>query len=215
MHGVAVTVYCRPVAGPTDSAPERVFTLPNLLTLSRLPLAALVWVAPGEPRLVIPVMVAAAITDVLDGRFARAIRGYRERHGRPVGNLAEAGAIGAWLDPLCDKTFVLSVVAAVFVATSPPLWVVGLIGAREIVVVPLAVGYRAVPGLRQRMRFDFRAGPLGKLATVTQFVAVGALLLAPAWSRELAWAAGVSGALAALVYLRRALRGRSRESARM
>jgi cardiolipin synthase len=185
---------------------ERVVTVPNLLTLSRLPLAGVVWVDPGDPALVIPLLAIAAVTDILDGRVARAIRARRRRRGKESGNLAEAGAIGAWLDPLCDKVFVLSVLVGIYVGCAPPTGVVLLTGLREIILVPLALGYRLVPGLREQIRFDFRAGPIGKLATVTQFATAAAVLLALPVMWPLAWLAGATGLAAAVAYLRRAVR---------
>ena len=184
---------------------ERVFTMPNALTLSRLPMAAALWLAPERFELVVPLMVAAALTDVLDGRFARAIRAHRERRGEDPGALAGKGGIGAWLDPLCDKTFVLSLLAAIYVTFHPAWWIVLLIATRELFLVPLALFYRFHPTLRARLRFDFRAGLLGKAATVAQFGAVAAILIEPRWTVGFAVAAGVLGFAATIVYLRRAL----------
>jgi phosphatidylglycerophosphate synthase len=92
---------------------EPIFSLPNLLTLSRLPMAALVWlVAPWAWALGL-LMATAALSDMLDGWFARRMRARRKAHGLPTRGLGEKGGRGAWLDPLCDKAFVISVVAAV------------------------------------------------------------------------------------------------------
>ena len=46
-------------------------TLPNLLTLVRIPLAALIWLAPTNPAWLLGLMVGAAVSDFLDGWFAR------------------------------------------------------------------------------------------------------------------------------------------------
>jgi len=183
---------------------DRIFTLPNALTLSRLPMAAALWLAPASVALVVPLMIGAALTDVLDGRFARAVRARRERRGEDPGLLAGKGGIGAWLDPLCDKVFVLSLLAAIYVANRPEWWVVGLIAAREVFLVPLVLFYRFHAGLRARLRFDFRAGWLGKAATVSQFAAVAAMLAAPQWTVGFAVAAGVLGLGATVAYVRRA-----------
>lgn len=185
---------------------ERVFTLPNALTLSRLPMAAAVWIAPTHAPSMIALMIAAAVTDVLDGRFARAIRRRRLERGEDPGRLADKGGVGAWLDPVCDKTFVLSLLLAVYVARQPAWWVVPAIATRELFLVPMALGYRLVPGLRARMRFDFRAGWTGKLATVAQFVAVAALIAAPDAAGALAVVAAVVGFAAFVHYAVRAAR---------
>ncbi len=174
--------------------------LPNLLTLSRLPLAGLVWVAPGTPVWVLGCMAAAGLTDVLDGWAAR-----RTRHDTPAA-AAEARATGAWLDPLCDKTFILSCLVAVWVARQPPLLLLPLIASREILQAPLIVAYHLLPGLRHHRRYEFRAALLGKLTTTVQFLAVAAILFAHPWMWPIAISAALTGALAAGVYVARAVR---------
>src|SRR4051794_1401386 len=86
-------------------------SLPNLLSLSRLPLGGIFWVAlgPGNPRppparavAALGVMSVAAVTDVLDGYIAR-------RRG------ADLAGAGSWLDPVCDKLFIGAVLAALHI----------------------------------------------------------------------------------------------------
>lgn len=168
--------------------------LPLLLTLSRIPLAALVWVAPGNPGFVLGLMALAGVTDALDGFLARR---FKRRAGTP--DLRDAGA---WLDPLCDKVFILSALAAVAGAAQAPLWCLPLIAARELLQIPIFAWLKGRGILR---RYDFRAAAVGKLVTVIQFAAVGALLLREPAALPLAVAAGVAGAAAALYYGRRAV----------
>ena len=52
-----------------------------------------------------------------------------------------------------------------------------LIVARELIQLPMSLVYRAIPTLRSWLRYDFRASVLGKAATITQFFAVGALVV--------------------------------------
>lgn len=185
---------------------DRLLTLPNALTLSRIPLAGALWIDPGSKFVLLAITVAAAVTDILDGRIARAERRRAARRGECSNRVAAQGGIGSWLDPLCDKTFLVSMLAAVYVTERPPLWMLVAIGAREIIVVPLAAAYRLWPAVRKRLHFDFRASSAGKLGTVTQFAAVGAILLASPTAPALALAAGVVGVVAALTYLRSAAR---------
>lgn len=156
---------------------------PNALTLSRLVLAGLVWLAVSEPGVLLGLMITAAVTDVLDGWLAR--------------RLGREGGAGAWLDPLCDKVFVLSALAAVWVARRPPAWLLPVIGAREILQV------LAWAALRGRVRFDFRAARIGKAATVLQFAAVGTILLGLPGVAPWSLAAGVAGTAAAVYYVLR------------
>ncbi len=193
-------------ANSANDAQEPLLSLPNLLTLVRVPLALLSWLVAPWPWALIGVMVAAGISDVLDGWFARRMRDRRRRQGKPLRLLGEKGGRGAWLDPVVDKVFVVSTLAAVVVFYAPPWWWLPLIAARECVQLPLVAGFKLVPGIANRLRFDFRAGPLGKLATVAQFLAVWAFVLdASSWF-AFALAAGAIGFVAALDYVRRAFK---------
>jgi cardiolipin synthase len=175
---------------------ERFLTLPNALSLSRLPLGGLFWfaLARGPVRAELPfgVLAAAAITDVLDGWIAR------RRGINPAG-------MGSWLDPICDKVFVASVLAALYVQRRPPLPLLALIVTRELLQLPMALVYRTSATLRRWLRYDFRASLLGKSATVVQFLAVSAIILDAEAAWRLAVMAFVLGLLALADYIRRAI----------
>ena len=96
--------------------------MPNLLSLSRLPLGGVFWVALGPDAkralLALGVMALAAGTDVLDGTIAR-------RRG-----VSTAGD-GSWLDPICDKLFVGAVLAALHFERGVRWWLLAVIVARS------------------------------------------------------------------------------------
>jgi phosphatidylglycerophosphate synthase len=182
------------------------FTAPNLLSLSRLPLGWLFWVVLGETpergALALGVMALAALTDVLDGTLAR-------RRG------ADTSGTGSWLDPICDKLFVGAVLAGLHFERGVPLWLLAIIVLRELLQLPMVVVYRVSPTLRQWLRYDFRASPLGKAATVLQFAAIAALVLGNIPAKPLAFCASALGVIALGDYVRRAIaigRGRLHES---
>jgi cardiolipin synthase len=171
------------------------FTLPNLLSLARLPLGWLFWIAlgttPAHAVRALGVMALAAGTDVLDGAVAR-------RRGVDV-----AGA-GSWLDPICDKLFVAAVLASLHFERGVSLGILALIVARELLQLPMVIVYRASPTLRRWLRYDFRASLLGKAATVAQFLAIAALMLG--WpARGLALLVFALGVTALGDYVRRAV----------
>lgn len=187
-----------------EAAPLPFFTLPNLLSLARLPLGGLFWVALGPTTAhagaAFGVMAAAAATDVLDGTLAR----------RRGGDLA---GVGSWLDPICDKLFVGAVLAALHVERGVPLGLLALVVARELLQLPLSLVYHAVPTLRRWLRYDFRASILGKAATIAQFLAIAALVAGfpPRLPVYLAFGLGI---LALIDYCRRAVEiGRARTAA--
>jgi cardiolipin synthase (CMP-forming) len=137
--------------------------IPNLISLSRLPLAvAFLLVSATAPRVII--IVAAGISDYLDGWWARH-RGPRTR-------------LGELLDPITDKLFVLTALAAfaVWEVISPAELLVLL--ARDLFVT---AGFLAVLALRLPIRP--RARFPGKLVTTLQIAAVLALTLLPGLAR--------------------------------
>jgi cardiolipin synthase len=181
----------------SPSATSKLFTLPNLLSLSRIPLGGLFWGAlslgPEHPVQPFAVLAAAGVTDVLDGYFAR-----RRYGSNPPG-------AGAWLDPFCDKVFVAAVLVSLYVQRRAPLTLMALVLARELLQLPMAVLYRLSETLRGWLRYDFRASVLGKAATVSQFAAVSALILDHRAAWPLAVLAFGIGLCALADYIRRAI----------
>ena len=177
------------------SSPFAFLTLPNLLSLARLPLGWLFWIAlgptPSHAVRALGVVAAAAVTDVLDGAVAR-------RRG------LDASGAGSWLDPICDKLFVAAVLASLHFERQVPFGILALIVARELLQLPMVIVYRASPTLRRWLRYDFRASVLGKAATVVQFLAIATLMLG--WpARALAVLAFALGVAALADYVRRAV----------
>jgi cardiolipin synthase len=162
-------------------------------------MAGLVWVRPLDPIYVLGLMALAGLSDVLDGWLERK---RRERLGLPLGG----ESIGAWLDPVCDKVFILSVLVAITAAHALPWWIIPLIALREILQTLIVAATKLLPPLRQRLRPRFRANILGKLTTVVQFVTIGAILLNRPGAIPLAFATALLGLIAAAIYVRRALR---------
>jgi cardiolipin synthase (CMP-forming) len=175
--------------------------LAHALTLSRLVLAGLFWTVVDRPWWALGVLALSGLTDVVDGQVARLASRGRARAGLPP-----PAPLGEWLDPLCDKTFVVSVLLALRSGPGLPLPLLLLIATREIILIPLAALYRFTPWLRARMRYRFRAGALGKAATVAQFLAVTLVLFRDARAPVAAIAASAIGAAAALAYIVRGVR---------
>ncbi|MBI4351219.1 MAG: CDP-alcohol phosphatidyltransferase family protein [Elusimicrobia bacterium] len=184
--------------------PEPFFTAPNLLTLSRVPLAALVWLRPANAVYIISLMVAAGATDVLDGWLERrALR--REGLGEE-----SPPAAGMWLDPVCDKLFAFSVIAAVIVTRRPPVYLILLLVAREIVQTLITLTWKLAPAVRARLRPEFQASLTGKAATVFQFLTIAAILTAHPWQLPLAAATGALGLTAIAFYILRSWKAADR-----
>ena len=187
---------------------DRGFILPNLLSLSRIPLAGLLWVMPAEPVWVLSLMAVAGITDVLDGWFARRWRAERWKNRDP-GAFAASVARGEVIDGFADKVFVVSAVAVLAFVLRPPTWTLLSLVSRELLFVPMMVVYRAIPE-RLRARVDFTAGVPGKGATLAQFLALVLGFLSHPLYEEAALGAGLLGVIAVIYYLVRIVR-RERE----
>jgi phosphatidylglycerophosphate synthase len=169
--------------------------LAHALTLSRLPIALALWAAYGDRARSLALVVLAALTDAADGNVARWMK--RRGHTRPD--------IGGWLDPLVDKLFVAIVLALVWIRAGEWLVVV-LVGARELLFVPLTALYAA----RRPELGELHADPIGKAATIAQFVALAAVLAAPAWALPVAVVAAALGLAAVAHYAARVLRAARR-----
>ncbi len=172
--------------------------LAHALTLSRIPIAIALWSTYGDPARSLALVVLAALTDAADGNVARWMQ--RRGHTRP--------AIGGWLDPVVDKLFVAIVLALVWFRAGEPL-VVLLVGARELLFVPIAALYAA----RRPALGELHADPIGKAATIAQFTALAAIFAAPALALPAAAVAAALGLAAAVHYAARVVRGERRRTA--
>ena len=164
----------------------------HVLTLSRVPIAIALWWAWGDPAIAAGLVALAAVTDAADGRVAR----WAKRRGPAAGRGWTGPDIGGWLDPAIDKLFVLIVLAAVWAHTHQ-LAVIALIGARELVLVPLIAVYLA----RRLPHRPLQADVLGKIATVAQFIALCVIAVAPAFALPVAAVVAVLGLAAAGHYV--------------
>ena len=153
----------------------RINTLPNWLTLARilaLPVLILLTLSPGRGLGIAAAVLfsGAAITDLLDGYFARR-----------TGQVSELGKL---LDPIADKILVSTALIMLVHLERVPAWMVALIISREFAVS----GLRAYAGTRNIV---IAAAFTGKLKTTLQILAVIALLVnEPLWGfpfREVGW----------------------------
>jgi cardiolipin synthase len=137
------------------------FSLPNVVSMSRLVLAA-GFVGARGPEERLALIGAASITDFLDGWLAR--------------RRNSATRWGALIDPIADRVFVLAAVLAFWAADDLSLAQCFILLSRDVMT---AIGFgvaRAVPWLRP---VEFKARDLGKLVTVFQLATFALVLAAP------------------------------------
>jgi CDP-diacylglycerol--glycerol-3-phosphate 3-phosphatidyltransferase len=153
--------YSAPATPPAASS--TFWNLPNSITALRaavVPVLLLHPFFPGQTGSTVMawIFIAAAVSDLVDGWLAR--RGQQVTH------------IGVLLDPLADKLLVSTALIVLLAMGRIPLWatwmVVTIVG-RELAVT----GLRGIASAGGQI---VGASSLGKLKTVTQNIAVGALL---------------------------------------
>jgi CDP-diacylglycerol--glycerol-3-phosphate 3-phosphatidyltransferase len=150
--------------------------LPNFLTLLRIlavpvVVVALVGETPNGDALAAAVFALAALTDGLDGYFAR--------------SRDSVTSFGKLMDPIADKLLIIAALVSLVSLDRLQAWVAMVIIAREVAVTAM----RAVAAERGVV---IAASWLGKLKTVLQIGAVFALIAAnpaPAWVDALVYVA--------------------------
>lgn len=142
---------------------RRLMSLPNSLTLLRIFFVPLLVVllltnAQNMDLWAVGVFLAAAITDLLDGYFAR-----RQR---------QISRLGMLLDPIADKLLVSSAFISLVALHLVPAWIVVIIIGRELAVS----GLRAIASAEG---FVIPASELGKTKMVFEVVAITVIALVP------------------------------------
>jgi CDP-diacylglycerol--glycerol-3-phosphate 3-phosphatidyltransferase len=165
---------------------------PGLLSLARVALAVAFPLLVEHTAWAIVVLVLAGLTDVLDGYCAR--------------RFGQVTPTGAALDPITDKTFVLTVAVTLVWSGHLSLVSVLLLSTREFLELPLVVWFAMSPKARSARAEKPAANAFGKLATALQFAAVVSTLLGWSIADTSIAATAMVGVLAALSYWVRALR---------
>jgi cardiolipin synthase len=155
------------------AARARLRALPNILSLSRVVLAA-AFVAYKSVDARLGLVAVAGATDFLDGYIARWAK--------------VTTRWGALIDPIADRVFALVAVSAFLFDGA--LSTVGyfVMISRDLMT---AVGFlvaRMIPWLKP---VEFKARFSGKLVTVLQLVTFVALLEFPEWITPLLWVVGI------------------------
>jgi cardiolipin synthase (CMP-forming) len=159
---------------------DRVFTLPNALSLLRLfmvPVVVALLLA-GSDGLAAAFFVLAAATDFLDGRLARR---------------AGPTRLGRILDPVADRLMLSSVAVVLAFRGVLPFWAVAVLVGRDL----LALAGRLVVGSK------IGVNRVGKAATAVLMGAVALVVIRPGVVGEVIFYAGFGlSIVAGLMYVR-------------
>jgi CDP-diacylglycerol---glycerol-3-phosphate 3-phosphatidyltransferase len=185
-----------PLSATVTTAPRRFWNVPNTLTVSRLVLALCVFASIANEWYywALGIFAIAAVTDALDGYFARLLK--------------QDTPLGRQLDPLVDKVIVSGCyiyLATNYQETGVMPWMVTAIVVRELLI----------QGLRSHLEGRgqaFGAKMAGKLKTVFQCLSICLVLLCLAllpskppilwWTRDgLTWLAVILTIYSGLSYV--------------
>lgn len=182
-NGPSAAASARPGAGGHATAdgnalPDRVWTLPNALSVLRLlgvPLFLWLLLGPQADAWAVVVLMVSGVTDWADGKLARA--------------LGQSSRLGALLDPAADRLYIVATLVAFVLRDVVPLWLVAVLVGRELVlgVALLVLRAHGYPPLQVHY--------LGKAATFILLYAFPLLLLADGDGWLAAVAAPVAWAL--------------------
>lgn len=134
--------------------------LPNLLTLLRLFLVPVLFYAlmEGLHGWALAIFLLAGMSDGLDGWIARRFH--------------QQTRLGAILDPIADKTLVVTAVITLTWLGYLPLWLTIAIISRDILIVGGAIGYQLLIGA-----LDVKPTRLSKVNTAAQFALIVIVLM--------------------------------------
>lgn len=145
--------------------------IPNLLTLLRILLVpVVVWaIAQRQMEIALAAFVVAGITDAVDGYIAKHFNQQTE--------------LGAYLDPLADKTLIVSIYLSLAIFGFIPPWVAILVVSRDIMIVGAVV-------LSTLMERPLTIQPLlvSKANTAAQIIFAALVLAAKGLKLDLDWA---------------------------
>lgn len=162
---------------------QPIFTLANQLTLLRLlliPFFALA-ILGGNYGWGLGLLVAAGLTDFLDGLLAR--------------RLEQRTPLGATLDPIADKLLLSTAFIVLAVGGAVPWWLSILVLSRDFLILAVALAIIIGSGFR-----SFRPSLYGKACTTVQILTVLVVVLV-----EVLPAAGLLGVKYFLLWLTAAL----------
>jgi cardiolipin synthase (CMP-forming) len=146
--------------GGGRTIPDRVLTIPNILSFVRLlgvPLFLWLVLGPHADGWALVVLLVSGVTDYLDGKLAR--------------SLNQTTRLGQVLDPVADRLYILAVVIGLAMRDIIPWWLAVALPMRDVLLWGL------VPFLRTRGYSALPVHFLGKAATANLLYAFPLLLL--------------------------------------
>jgi cardiolipin synthase len=148
---------------PEEQVGDELLTIPNLLSFARIALIPvfLGFLLTGQDGLALGTLVAAAITDFLDGFLAR--------------RLHQVTRLGRLLDPIADRLMILTATLGLMYRGFLPVWLVLVVLARDVLLLGLGVV------LARHQMAPPHVTLIGKAATFLLLAALPVLVVAGAF----------------------------------
>jgi cardiolipin synthase len=178
----ALSALRTPPVEDRETLPDRVWTVPNALSVLRLlgvPLFLWLLLGPEADGWALVVLMVAGFSDWLDGKLARWLN--------------QGSRLGALLDPAADRLYIVSTLIALAVRDIVPVWLVAVLLVRELVLGILLLVLRRYGYPPLQVHY------LGKAATLLLLYAFPVLLIADgdswlaALAEPFAWALTIWG----------------------
>jgi len=152
---------------------KSILNIPNMLTLARIVVTPVIVYAIliGKAEMALVLMIAAGITDMIDGAIARYFN--------------QRTTVGAYLDPLADKLMLISAFVTLFIVGKVPLFLFLAVLFRDAIIVVGAVAYEMVTH-----QLKMEPSLISKATTFMQIVFVVTMLLNMASPVNESWIQG-------------------------
>ncbi|KKZ68097.1 CDP-diacylglycerol-glycerol-3-phosphate 3-phosphatidyltransferase [[Emmonsia] crescens] len=156
---------------------ENIYTIPNILTFSRLAAAPVIGycILHSYDTLALSLFAYASVTDLVDGYIARKFN--------------QQTVVGTVIDPMADKTLMTIGVICLAIKSGIPVWLAGLILARDVGLAISAIYYRwiSLPPPKTMARYwDFslpsaevKPTAISKVNTALQLLLIGSAMAMP------------------------------------
>jgi len=138
---------------------DRVWTLPNVISLARIALLGVFcWLlfGPDERIAATLVLMLVGVTDFLDGYLAR--------------RFDQVSTLGKVLDPLADRVVLVTGVLSIEVYGAVPVWLAAVVLGRELLVSVAVVVLAALGAKRIDVLWVGKAGTFGLLCCFPLFL---------------------------------------------
>ena len=158
---------------------DRLLTVPNALSFLRLlAIPVFGWlILVGHDVAAVILLAISGATDWLDGFLAR--------------QLHQTSELGARLDPIADRLYILTALLALAARAIVPWWFLVLLVARDVMLVGL------LPSLRRSGRLALPVSLVGKAGTMLLLLAFPLILIGSPLSMGVPWVAWIGWPMAA------------------